>query len=140
MPAPLPLPSLETPLLDSLQRVHTDYSQAEVLLADLGRVFSETGDPTPLLSELHRIVQRVSALETQSSGARQAWIAQRGKSPAVDAALTRQRMQLERMLNRIQDLEQQARDVRNRLAPQLDSTIVASNGHAAYGRTLERAR
>lgn len=139
MPAPLPLPSLETPLLDSLQRVHADYSQAEALLTDLGRVFSETGDPTPLLSELQRIVQRVSALEAHSAGARQAWIAQRGKSPAVDSALARQRTQLERMLSRIQDLEQQARDVRNRLAPQLDSTMTASSGHAAYGRTLERA-
>jgi len=137
-PAP-PLPSPDATLLASLDGIHADYGKAEILLADLSRVFSETADPAPLLSELQRILQRVSVQEAQSVKARQTWMNQRTRSPEVQAAIARQRAQLERLLTRIQELERQARDVRNRLAPQLDSTIVASNGHAAYGRTLERA-
>ena len=109
-------------------------------MAELRRAFSESDDPTPLLLELQGIMQQVALLESRSAAARQVWKDRREhRPPEVQAALVRQRTQLEGLLSRIHELQEEAQLAKGRLAPQLDSTLVAATGHAAYGRTLERA-
>lgn len=133
-------PSPDAVLLDALSQIHAEYARAERLMAELRRAFAESADPTPLLLELQEIMRLVSQQESRSAAARQAWKDRREhRPPVVQAALDRQRVQLEGLLSRINELQEEAKIARSRLAPQLDSTIVAANGHAAYGRTLGRA-
>ena len=137
---PVLSPGPEAVLLDSLNHIHVEYGRAERLIVELRRAFAEASDPTPLLLELQGIMQRVSAHEARSAAARNVWKERRERRPPeVQSALARQRSQLEGLLAQIHDVQEEAQAARSRLAPQLDSTLVAATGHAAYGRTMGRA-
>lgn len=137
---PVLSPGPESVLLDALNQIHAEYGRAERLIVDLRRTFAESADPTPLLLELQGIMRRVSAHEARSAASRNVWKERRERRPPeIQSALARQRSQLEGLLAQIHDVQEEAQAAKSRLAPQLDSTLVAATGHAAYGRTLGRA-
>lgn len=137
---PVLSPGPDAVLLDTLNQIHAEYGRAERLIVELRRTFAESADPAPLLLELQGIMQRVSAHEARSAAARNVWKERRERRPPeVQSALARQRSQLEGLLAQIHEVQEEALAAKSRLAPQLDSTLVAATGHAAYGRTLGRA-
>jgi hypothetical protein len=133
-------PNLEPPLLAALAEANREYSRADAILAELRAIFETEADPTPTLQTLNSLMGRISDSEAATSSLRNAWIREgRKASPALQAALTRQRSQLESTLRQVHELEQMAAAAKSRLAPSLDASISAARGHAAYGRTVERA-
>lgn len=131
---------IEQPLLIAMDQVHIQYQEVDRLLADLRPAFHQGADPTPELSKLALLMGRIGVIEANAAAVRETWKRRKvSPSPQLRQVLDRQKTQLEGVLRVVQELEGMARESQRRLAPQLDASVTASSGHAAYGRTMQRA-
>lgn len=130
---------IEQPLLIAMDQVHIQYQEVDRLLADLRPAFHQGADPTPELSKLAILMGRIGVIEANAAAVRETWKRRKvSPSPQLRQVLDRQKTQLEGVLRLVQELGGMARESQ-RLAPQLDASVTASSGHAAYGRTMQRA-